>query len=69
MSHACNKTQHMFAAGTAAPSDDRTDTRLNASVRFFFAANGMTSGFEYSTLLLRDDYKEHSFQLNFRAEF
>jgi len=68
MSHAYTKTRRAFAAGAAAPSDDRTDLLVNAGVRFF-GANGMTGGFEYSTLLLRDDYTEHSFQLNFRAEF
>jgi len=68
LSHAYTKTRRAFAAGTAAPSDDRSDLLVSAGVRFF-GANGMTGGFEYSTLLLRDDYTEHSFQLNFRAEF
>ena len=68
VNHAYTKTRRLFTAGTTAPEDDRTDVLVNAGVRFF-GANGMTGGFEYSTLLLRDDYTEHSFQLNFRADF
>ena len=68
LSHAYTKTRRAFAAGVAAPSDDRSDLLVNAGVRFF-GTNGVTGGFEYSTLLLRDDYTEHSFQLNVRAEF
>ncbi|MBT6277070.1 MAG: autotransporter outer membrane beta-barrel domain-containing protein, partial [Chromatiales bacterium] len=68
LSHAYTKTRQAFAAGIVAPSDDRSDLLVNVGVRFF-GANDMTGGFEYSTLLLRDDYTEHSLQLNFRAEF
>ena len=35
----------------------------------FSGANGISGGAEYSTLLLREDFTEHSFQLNIRAEF
>ena len=66
--HAYSKTRRLFAAGITAPDDDRSDLLINAGVRFF-GANGISGGAEYSTLLLRDDFTEHSFQFNVRAEF
>ena len=73
------------ACGTDSPVVPESDTsvmttQVNAEVEWFVDRaeatglnfihfNGMTGGFEYSTLLPRDDYTEHSFQLNFRAEF
>lgn len=68
LSHAYTKTRRQFAAGVATPSDDRTDLLLNAGVRFF-GGNGMSGGVDYSTLLLRDNFTEHSLQLNIRMEY
>ena len=66
--HAYTKTRRRFARDITAPKDDRTDLLLNAGVRFF-GDSGLSGGAEYSTLLLRDNFTEHSFQFNIRAEF
>ena len=66
--HAYTKTRRQFAGGITAPEDDRTDLLLNVGVRFF-SDSGLSGGAEYSTLLLREDFTEHSFQFNIRAEF
>ena len=66
--HAYSKTRRQFGAGITAPDDDRSDLLLNTGVRFF-GDSGLSGGAEYSTLLLRDNFTEHSFQFNIRAEF
>ena len=66
--HAYSKTRRVFGAGITAPDDDRSDLLLNTGIRFF-GDNGLSGGAEYSTLLLRDNFTEHSFQFNIRAEF
>jgi len=67
-SQAHSKTRRVFAAGTTALEDGRSDVPASAGVRFF-GANGLSGGFEYSKLLLRKDFTEHSFQLNVKAGF
>ncbi len=66
--HAYSKTRRLFGGGVTAPDDDRSDLLLNTGVRFF-GDSGLSGGAEYSTLLLRDNFIEHSFQFNIRAEF
>jgi len=62
------RTEVRLAPGVPQPEDDRDGAVVGLGVRYF-GGSGITGGLEYSTVVGREDFEEHIFNVIIRADF